>query len=622
MSSLLRTDIRQSMPAYVERGGDVVYKAPYRATDADLNVIVLRADRETLQAVIDKELNRCVAGRPARPGSQKELHFECVDEWIVFIYAFFRSLASTDATDKSRGSVTAFELSTWVPIVKSQSVGGAHSSEPAWFLPLVYTAPTASVVLGREVYGYQKLPGYLTPSKDGGPPVGVQTRVAFPGASTVQFRLKSGALPPASGWDIEFESHELLPPVVKRYFGNAPLIFRKQIGLLREQPEDGGGPELNSGYTAIIEARVPITRLSSLQRLELGENALTNVPSEVLDSLGLGKDAQPEFGVAVRGCRVDAQHGREIWVAEGSAPFIHQLSAPGNALLREAGSYDVYDPKENSRRATAAEPPPNAAGFGTVNITQGVGEAYFATTRPKAIAALLSRHFPQHLNAQIRADPKRDFAVLFFLRGAVESRVHLYEFSLWIPVLHKDEPAWYVPYIFRSPGVAVVHAREWFGHPCQEAFIQFDDQNAEKDRVVFAGSPVRDGFGPVLWQRVPAVTLAKSSSATEDKTERLKALLGERKVVGLLQARHVSDTSRACVQSVVSSHSTLSARPPSSTLYRRLSLDSSAPLGYLLDLEPGYQEVSGIRLDNLTMTTSPMSPVPYLKNDVAEPVWP
>src|SRR4051794_36063748 len=178
-------DIRRSLPEYRGREGDVVYNAPYRATRADLNAFALYADTTALQRLIDKELNECVAG-PALVGSQRGLRFACVEPWLVLIYAAFRSFASTDEIDRREGSDQAFELSIWVPIIKEQVVSGIVTSGPAWFLPLVYTSPTASVATGREVYGYPKVPAFLELPDEGGPPIAVQLREELERDSRVQ----------------------------------------------------------------------------------------------------------------------------------------------------------------------------------------------------------------------------------------------------------------------------------------------------------------------------------------------------------------------------------------------------------------------------------------------------
>jgi hypothetical protein len=575
------------MPAYRDRDGDVVYNAPYRATYADLNAFVFSADTACLQKLIDSQLNTCVRAN-ALPGSQQGLSFACPEPWVVFIYATFRALGSADEVDRRRGFVGAFELSIWLPITKRQNVAGTVTTESAWYLPLVYTAPTASVVTGREVYGYPKVPAFLALPPGGGPPIGV--RVLDPTApfrahddqsgtrDDSLFRINNDALPIDPDAECDYQA------VLRRYLANVPLIFLKQVGLLEEKHG------ARAGYSALLEGRVPITRLQHIEVMpEVGTLRHDPSTAPVVAALGL-RQARPLFGVAVRGCTVDVQHGREIWVAEGNAAYVPPLKAPGNDLLR------------------APEPAsPN------VDTVEGTGEVYFAPARPRAIAALLEHDFPDRVEGtRPTPDKSRNEVLLTFVRASSGADVKLYEFAVWVPVMHEDVRAWYVPYMFRSPGAAVVQAREWNGHPCQEGFIVFDG-TPDGERIVNVRQPVPEKALGVEWVKQSGIVLKVPKSPPNydafgpEPSENDLLAGGEQHIVALFQVRHVADTSRACVQRVVHSRRRISAKKAGEPLYREVVVTAPGRLGRLLDLDGRQNCVRGWRLDELRIVSRPSS---------------
>lgn len=608
-------DIRRSLPEYQGREGDVVFNAPYRATDADLNAFVLYADTSALQGLIDAELKACVDG-PALVGSQEGLRFTCVDPWIVLIYAAFRSFTSTDEVDRSEGRDQAFELSIWVPIVKEQVVAGVASSEPAWFLPIVYTSPTASVATGREVFGYPKVPAYLEIPDEGGPPIAVQLREELDGESPGAarnaerfFLAPQDGCPTPPGWNVDVNANPQLAAIVSRYLANHPIVFRKQVGMLQQRDEVDGPTRVVAGYTALIESRVPITRLRSLN--SIGRGSLFNqgvggLDRELARRLGL-KGLVPQFGIALRDCRLDIQHGREIWVSSERREFIKPLPAPGNSI--------IWDPHPFSASAAASAQTARSASRASkddgADTVEGVAEAYFGSTRRFAIESLLARHFPAHLDDRPTPDPKRDFVKFLFVRAHAGQAVRLYEFSVWVPVLHQGAPAWYSPYMFRSPGSAVIQARQRFGHPCQQGFVDFDNRFVA--RTVTVRRPQSRGKRGLEWVRQEGIQFHKldgahrSAVGSDVAMEALKLDVDQR-VVGLLQFRHAADTTRACFQEIVSSGRKFIGEGEPRDIGRwKATLPGELRFGRLLDLSGDSQTVHGYRYDTLRIETSARS---------------
>lgn len=606
-------DIRRSLPGYQSREGDVVYNAPYRATSADLNAFVLCADTNALQALLDAELNQCVNG-PSLLGSQQGLRFRCNEPWIVLMYAAFRSFSSTNETDRKEGRDQALELGVWIPTTKEQVISGVVTQVPAWYLALVYTAPTASVATGREIYGYPKIPAYLETPDEGGPPIAVQLREEVEHepvrrkkqAKTRYFRAPRAETPPRLGWNIDLNRNPLLAAIVNRYLANHPIVFRKQVGMLEEGTEEGL-TRVVAGYTALIESRVPITRLSNLNAIDAEsgfKGSIEGIDPELARRLGL-ESLVPQFGVALRDCRLDIQHGREIWVSSTRREFIKPLPAPGNSLIYNPRPFRAGRRESNLAGKEAFVAPLDDG----VDTVEGVAEAYFGHTRRFAIQSLLARHFPDHLPNRPRADPKRDFVMFLFVRAAADEAVRLYEFSMLVPVQHGESAAWYVPYTFRSPGAAVIQARQRFGHPCQEAFIEFDDASATRSLQV--RRPISRGRRGMEWVKQEGIRFEKCEEQLDHRPVRddeAGATLATdvADFVGLLQFRHAADTTRACFQEIVRSQRKIVAATGDrrDTGHWKAILPGQLRFGRLLDLNGNTQIVHGYRFDKVTITTT------------------
>jgi hypothetical protein len=156
------------LPRYTERPGEQVFEPPYVAEDVRLHMCFVNADVDRLNDLIDGSLNVALEAR-----SRGAPRFRATGQPIIFMFAEIAKMYSA-AEDYLRivkkqtprpGApatlaealtdhpyVPEVELGIWVPI--SRLVYGKQ--EPGFYLPFVFNGTPASVVTGREVYGYPK----------------------------------------------------------------------------------------------------------------------------------------------------------------------------------------------------------------------------------------------------------------------------------------------------------------------------------------------------------------------------------------------------------------------------------------------------------------------------------
>jgi Acetoacetate decarboxylase (ADC) len=160
------------LPPYTDRPGEQVLEPPYVAHGVRLHLCFVAAAVDRLNALIDNSLNRALQARA--PGAPR---FGATGQRIIFMFAEIdrmysagtdyvvaakaqtrQGVAGAGALDAARKTleghefVRETELGIWVPI--SRLIYGQQS--PGFYLPFVFNGTPASVVTGREVYGYPK----------------------------------------------------------------------------------------------------------------------------------------------------------------------------------------------------------------------------------------------------------------------------------------------------------------------------------------------------------------------------------------------------------------------------------------------------------------------------------
>jgi hypothetical protein len=590
------SDIRRRLPDYVERFGEAVYHAPYRATRADLHVFLFRADRAALDALVARTLDAPLrSGAPGKLGGMRGLGFGADGAWLAMIFALMRSLSSDDPADAERGSLAAYELSVWLPLAKVVEGVDGRSQQPAWHLPYVFTAPVASVMTGREVYGYPKWPAYIElPEAPGDGRYRASYRRGFTAeVATGRLRpLEDGAVElgpwpwakvgtaSAGGRRDREGDARLVGEYLRRMVDNTPLVFLKQFPGV-----DGaaGAP----CYQAIVEARVPITGGRGFREPTFDPELRLDLPPRVAHDLGLAPDARPVAHLSLEGASFEVQRGDELWVAAGHAGGAGGAPAPQPVRrgLEPAPVPDDVDadvrlvvvPADAARlaalvraelqRPLAFPPGPHVGVAGTTPPTVHGGPGWVAL-------AFVHRRGPGGATGpdagSSDADrPDADGPDAGSPDAEADGRAtRAWELIVLVPVEATGAaaggavPAWYVPMAVASPGSTVLYAREAIGLPYQEGFLTIPTTPAGRHAVALS-TPVATSptIGPmtVVWRKTdvfevdlpPAVAAGPAAVPVGPPAGAERWLGGAPAVFGLKQFRHVAATGRACHQSLV-----------------------------------------------------------------------
>jgi hypothetical protein len=166
------------LPRYTERPGEQVFEPPYVAEGVRLHMCFVNADVDRLNDLIDGSLNLALEARS--PGAPR---FRATGQPIFFMFAEIAKMysAADDYLRIVKGQtpragapatlgealsdhsyVPEVELGIWVPISRL----GYGKQEPGFYLPFVFNGTPASVVTGREVYGYPKQLAEFDPPPD------------------------------------------------------------------------------------------------------------------------------------------------------------------------------------------------------------------------------------------------------------------------------------------------------------------------------------------------------------------------------------------------------------------------------------------------------------------------
>jgi len=153
--------IGRPSPAYVERGGDVVYRTPFRARGARMYLFFIPADPRPLQTVIDRALIQPSQGAEA---------YRTFSGHVIMSFMHVNRLTGGRG-DERLGAIPESEGSIWIPMVDTRR------NRLVWMVPYMYVDGSAAVAGGREIFGLPKQLGQIRiPDADGATPQSLSVR--------------------------------------------------------------------------------------------------------------------------------------------------------------------------------------------------------------------------------------------------------------------------------------------------------------------------------------------------------------------------------------------------------------------------------------------------------------
>jgi hypothetical protein len=136
-----------SLPEYVDRGSEQVWRPPASATDVDLYGFVIPADGGAIDAMLSHDLNL---------PSGNAVDYRCANPNVIVTFGSIGHEASTDPVDSGRGFISENEVSVWCLAADMNASGRL-----VWYLPYIFTDSQQTVSTGREIFGYPKQLGYF-----------------------------------------------------------------------------------------------------------------------------------------------------------------------------------------------------------------------------------------------------------------------------------------------------------------------------------------------------------------------------------------------------------------------------------------------------------------------------
>lgn len=129
-------------PRYVERGGDIAFRQPFVAKDCRIHYFIVEADRDYLQAFLDRSF--------AEP-SDGEIELRTIGPYVVVNFITVQRLGS-GPPDDVLGVIPEKEASIWVPALRRRP----GFDQLVWTVPYMFVDSGPAVTGGREIYGYPK----------------------------------------------------------------------------------------------------------------------------------------------------------------------------------------------------------------------------------------------------------------------------------------------------------------------------------------------------------------------------------------------------------------------------------------------------------------------------------
>lgn len=126
----------------MERGGEIVYRQPFRAGGVRMWCFVLRADAARLDATWDRYFNHPSGGAE---------QLSSAGPLAILTFVDIATLASTDREDRDVGTTRERECGIWVP-----GLDHRRGHRLVWNIPYIFVDGSWPMATGRETYGFPK----------------------------------------------------------------------------------------------------------------------------------------------------------------------------------------------------------------------------------------------------------------------------------------------------------------------------------------------------------------------------------------------------------------------------------------------------------------------------------
>jgi hypothetical protein len=301
------------MNPYIERANEVVTPQPFSLNQSTAYTFVVKADRDALQALVDRELNA-----PRNPAAG-DLYYRVLSRRLLLMFTRIGRLASTNPPACDHGWGREIDVAYWALLGAGSVADGQFRLERlVWFQPFIFVDNPWAMLGGREIYGFPKqlcratMPD--TPDQPGS--FSAETLVLDPFAPDTELawqqliRIERGlpavggpVPPPAASGGAALLRHLLqddeAPVIPTLHLLEAllqQLITRESSSVFLKQFRDVTQPD-RACYQAVVEAPLKITRFHGFGLLP-GPWQLTqyNYASQPLASaLGLASPQVPSL---------------------------------------------------------------------------------------------------------------------------------------------------------------------------------------------------------------------------------------------------------------------------------------------------------------------------------------
>lgn len=142
---------RPNAPAYVARGGDLVFPHPAALRGVRVYSFLLDADRGALQALLDAWLNRPSGGA---------VKYVALAPYVALTCVHNDSISSVHPEASGNGSVEETDFSFWAPALGMKRAAGLWIPDRLVWLPAyIFVDDIYALAAGRELYGFPKTLG-------------------------------------------------------------------------------------------------------------------------------------------------------------------------------------------------------------------------------------------------------------------------------------------------------------------------------------------------------------------------------------------------------------------------------------------------------------------------------